>query len=74
MERFKFATTKNGKCDVTITLFTKDSIWLTQRTMTFDIKPTVKELLQEYKQYKKEGAYYCRITTLPSGCAKYYKL
>ena len=74
MERFKFVTTKNGKCDVTITLFTKDSIWLTQRTITFDIKPTIKELLQEYKQYKKEGAYYCRITTTPSCMVKQYKL
>lgn len=75
MSRFKFTTTKNGKCDVTITLFTKDDMFcFMQRTRTFDVKPTIKELLQEYKQYKKEGAYYCRITTMPSGNSKLYKL
>lgn len=74
MSRFKFTTTKEGKCDVTITLYTKDSSMFIQRTRTFDIKPTIKELLEEYKQYKKDGAYYCRITTTPSCCVKNYKL
>jgi hypothetical protein len=74
MSRFKFTTTPNGKCDVTITLYTKDSIMFMQRSRTFDIKPTIKELLEEFKQYKKEGAYYCRITSTPSCCAKNYKL
>jgi hypothetical protein len=44
MSRFKFTTTKNGKCDVTITLFSKDNVWLLQRSSTFDVKPTIKEL------------------------------
>ncbi len=74
MSRFKFTTTPNGKCDVIITLYTKDSIMFMQRSRTFDIKPTIKELLEEFKQYKKEGAYYCRITSAPSCCTKNYKL
>jgi hypothetical protein len=74
MSRFKFATTKSGKCDVVVTLFTKDSTWLLQRSITFDVKPTIKELKETYKALKKDGAYYIRITTTPSGCAKNYKL
>jgi len=74
MPRFKFTTTKAGKCDVTITLFTKNNIWLLQRSSTFDIKPTIKELKDEYKVCKKDGAYFIRITTTPSCCVKTYKL
>jgi hypothetical protein len=74
MNRFRFTTTKAGKCDVIVTLFTKDNIWLLQRSLTFDIKPTVKELKQTYKPCKKDGAYYIRITTTPSCLVKTYKL
>lgn len=74
MSRFKFSTTKNGKCDVTITLFTENNSFLLQRSLTFDVKPTVKELKNEYKQYKKDGAKLMRITTTPSCMVKYYKL
>ena len=74
MSRFKFTTTKSGKCDVTVTLFTKDNTWLLQRSSTFDIKPTIKELIDTYKPCKKDGAYTIRITSMPSGCTKTYKL
>lgn len=74
MSRFKFTTTKSGKCDVVITLFTKDNTWLLQRSSTFDVKPTVKELIDTYKPCKKDGAYFIRITSTPSGSVKTYKL
>jgi hypothetical protein len=73
MSRFKFSTTDKGKCDVTITLFTKDNSILAQRNSTFDVKPTVKELKAEYKQYKPD-AKLMRISTMPSGMVKTYKL
>lgn len=69
-----FETTKSGKCDVTITLFTKDNTFLLQRSLTFDIKPTIKELKERYKPFKKEGANTMRITTTPSCNVKTYKL
>lgn len=74
MGRFKFTTTKYGKCDVTITLFTKDNVWLNQISSTFDIKPTIKELKEHYKPCKKDGAYYMRVSTTPSCNIKTYKL
>ena len=74
MDRFKFSMTKNGKCDVTVTLFTKDNSMLLQRSLTFDVKPTVKEFKNEYKQYKKDGATLMRITTTPSCMVKYIKI
>lgn len=74
MSRFKFTTTSNGKCDVIVTLFTKDNTWLLQRSSTFDRKPTVKELIDTYKPCKKDGAHTIRITTMPSGSVKTYKL
>ena len=74
MSRFRFTTTKSGKCDVIVTLFTKDNTWLLQRSVTFDIKPTIKELKETYKICKKDGAYFMRVTTTPSGCVKTYKL
>jgi hypothetical protein len=69
-----FQTTKEGKCDVVITLFTKDNTWLLQRSSTFDIKPTIKELKDRYSVCKKDGAYFMRITTTPSCNAKKIKL
>ena len=74
MGDFKFTMTKDNKCDVTITLFTKDNTMLLQRTITFDIKPTLKELFERFKVHKKDGAKYIRITTTPSGCVKKYTL
>lgn len=74
MSGFKFTTTPSGKCDVTITLFSKDNSIFLQRSITFDIKPTIKELFERFKEFKKEGAYYIRITTTPSYNTKTYKL
>jgi len=65
-----FTTTNTGKCDVTITLFTKENSMFLQRTRTFDVKPTFKEFKDEFKPYKKEGAKYMRLTTMPSGNSK----
>jgi len=65
MEAF-FTTTEKGKCDVTITLFTESNSIFMQRSRTFDVKPTIKEFKEEFKQFKKEGAKYMRITTTPS--------
>jgi hypothetical protein len=65
-----FTTTSQGKLDVTVTLFTKDNTWLLQRSTTFDCKPTLKELKDQYKVCKKDGAYRMRITTMPSGNVK----
>lgn len=65
MEAF-FKTTKTGKCDVVITLFTSCNTFFMQRSITFDVKPTFKELKETYKPFKKEGAKYMRITTTPS--------
>jgi hypothetical protein len=61
-----FTTTESGKCDVTITLFTKENSMFLQRTRTFDVAPTFKEFKDEFKSYKKEGAKYMRLTTTPS--------
>lgn len=61
-----FTTTDKGKCDVTITLFTKDNTIFLQRSRTFDSKPTLKEFKEEFKSFKKDGAKYMRITTTPS--------
>jgi hypothetical protein len=45
-----------------------------QRTTTFDVKPTIKELKEQYKPFKLEGGYYMRITTTPSCNVREYKL
>lgn len=74
MSRFKFTTTKSGKCDVTITLFTKDNSMLLQRSRTFDAKPTIKGFKEEFKPFKKEGASFMRISSTPSCDIKTYKL
>ena len=69
-----FTTTDKGKCDVTITLFTKDNSIFLQRSNTFDIKPTLKNFKDEFRPLKKEGAYTMRITTTPSCNVKTIKL
>lgn len=69
-----FKMTKNGKCDVTITLFTKSNSLFLQRSRTYDIKPTLKEIKEEFKPFKNEGASYMRITTTPSCNVKTVKL
>lgn len=66
-----FKTTNSGKCDVTITLFTKENSILLQRSRTFDTKPTFKGLREEFKI---EGAAYMRITTTPGWNVKTIKL
>jgi len=74
MNRFKITTTKNGKCDVTLTIFDNDNSIVGQKSSTYDIKPTVKELLEYAKTYKKVGAKTVRISSTPSCCVKTYKL
>jgi len=74
MTRFRIKTTKSGKCDVTVVLFDKNRKWLLQNSTTFDIKPTVKELLNKYKPCKKDGAKYIEISTQPSGNKKIFNL
>jgi hypothetical protein len=69
-----FKTTDDGKCDVTVTLFTKLNQMFYQKTKTFDVKPTIKELREEYKKFKSEGAYRMRITTTPSCNVREYIL
>jgi len=66
--------TKNGKCDVVIALFTKDNTLLTQISITFDVKPTIKELKERFQVYKRNGATTMRIATTPSCMIKTYKL
>ena len=74
MSRFKITTTKNGKCDVTLTMFNKDNTIVGQKTITYDVKPTIKELLEYAKTYKKDGAKTVRMTSTPSCSVKTYKL
>jgi hypothetical protein len=63
--------TKQGKCDVTFTFYNEHNCLLAQRTVTFDIKPTIKELKNRFKI---EGARRLRLTTTPSCNVKNIKL
>ena len=74
MSRFKITTTASGKCDVTLTMFNEDNTIVGQKTTTYDIKPTIKELLDYAKTYKKNGAKIVRMTTTPSCSVKTYSL
>lgn len=74
MSRFKITTTSSGKCDVTLTMFNEDNNIVGQKTTTYDIKPTIKELLDYAKTYKKNGAKTVRMTTTPSCSVKTYSL
>ena len=74
MSRFKITTTKNGKCDVTLTMFNDNNTIVGQKSTTYDIKPTIKDLLSYAKTYKDIGAKAVRITSTPSCCVKTYKL
>lgn len=66
-----FKLTDKGKCDVTLTFFTATNSIIAQRSLTFDIKPTIKELKGRYTI---EGAKTLRITTTPSCNVKTIKL
>ena len=68
MKKFKITTTKNGKCDVTLTMFNEHNIMVGQKTTTYDIKPTIKELLDCAKTYL--GAKTVRVTTTPACSVK----
>ena len=59
-----FKTTKSGKCDVSIKIFTKNNELLFDIGRTFDVKPTLKELKTEYKKYKDYGANYMILTRI----------
>jgi hypothetical protein len=63
--------TDKGKCDVTWTFFNSDNSIIAQRTVTFDIKPTIKELKERFAI---DGAKTLRLTTTPSGNVKTIKL
>jgi hypothetical protein len=69
-----FTTTKSGKLDITVTLFNKTNTMILQRSSTYDTKPTLKEIKEKFKIYKREGASLMRVTTTPSGNCKYIKL
>ena len=66
-----FKLTDTGKCDVTLTFFTATNSIIAQRSLTFDIKPTIKELKGRFTI---EGAKTLRITTTPSCNVKTIKL
>ena len=74
MSRFKITMTLCGKCDVTLTMFNEHNSIVGQKHSTYNVKPTVKELLEYAKLYKKNGAKTVRITTTPSCNVKTYKL
>ena len=74
MSRFKITTTASGKCDVTLTMFNKHNVMIGQKSNTYDVKPTVRELLNYAKSYKNDGAKTVRMTTTPSCSVKTYKL
>ncbi|TXG86402.1 MAG: hypothetical protein E6R13_00590 [Spirochaetes bacterium] len=74
MSRFNITTTTNGKCDITITIFNKENTIIANRSSTYDVKPTVKELKEQYKSYKKQGGRLIRISTMPSGATRTYNL
>jgi hypothetical protein len=62
-----FKTTPSGKCDVTVTLFNSNNRIVAQRSITFDVKPTIVELKERFKPLIKDyGAKLMRITTTPS--------
>ena len=73
MSRFNITTT-NGKCDITLTFFNENNTMISQKSSTYDIKPTIKYLLNYAKIYKKAGAKTVRITSTPSCFSKTYKL
>ena len=63
--------TKSGKCDVTFTFFNENNIMISQSTITFDTKPTIKELKSRLEI---PGAKLLRLTTTPSCNVKYIKI
>jgi len=74
MSRFKITTTKSGKCDIALTIFDKNNTIIGEKHTTYDIKPTIKELLSYAKTYKNNGAKTVRISSTPSCNVKTYKL
>jgi len=74
MSKFKIIMGSLGKCDVTLTMFNEQNSMVGQVHRTYDIKPTVKELLDIARTYKDRGAKVVRMTSTPSCSAKTYKL
>jgi hypothetical protein len=75
MSRFKITTTTSGKYDIILTMFNENNSMVGQRRLTYDIKPTIKKLLNYAKTLQKDnGAKTVRITSTPSCCVKTYKL
>ncbi len=63
--------TNRGKCDVTFTFFNEDNSIIAKRSLTYDVKPTIKELKQRYNI---EGAKKLRVSTTPSCNIREFKL
>jgi hypothetical protein len=55
-------------------MFNEQNSMVGQVHRTYDIKPTVKELLDIARTYKDRGAKVVRMTSTPSCSAKTYKL
>ena len=74
MSRFEITKTKSGKYDITLTIFNKNNSIIGQKHSTYDVKPTIREILNYAKTYKKYGAKTVRITSTPSCYVKTYSL
>lgn len=66
-----FKLTDKGRCDVTLTFFNAFNSIIAQRSLTFDFKPTIKELK---KRFAIDDAKTLRITTTPGCNVKNIKL
>ncbi len=66
-----FKLTKQGHCDVTLTYLNDSMEILFQHSITFDMKPTIKELKSRFNI---EGAKHLRISTTPAWVQKTIKL
>jgi hypothetical protein len=66
-----FKLTKQGRCDATLSYYNDSMEILYQHGITFDMKPTIKDLKS---MFKIEGAKYLRISTTPAWVQKTFKL
>jgi hypothetical protein len=63
--------TPNGKCDVSFTFFDQNNSIIAKRAITYDAKPTIKELKERFTI---PGAKRLRLTTTPICNVKNIKL
>ena len=66
-----FKLTKQGRCDVTLTYYNDSMEILFQHGITFDMKPTIKDLKSRFTI---ENAKFLRISTAPAWVQKTFKL